>query len=656
MRISERIVVVTAMSLLFGLPGVRAQQQAERILEDPPLLEILRKAAPELAEAPGAEAQVLAPSGEAVLDLNIVYTSSRLWNPAELRYDPVKLRSYQGTDVNPNAPYVSPTIEVVPGDTVRITLNNQLPADPSCTNHGGHPNTPHCFNGTNLHTHGLWVNPGGNGDNVLISINPGVSFQYEYKIPPDHPAGTFWYHTHRHGSTALQVSSGMAGALIVKGERVPTARANGDIDTLLRPTAEQPFTERVLVMQQIQYACRDANGKIKKNPDQSYRCDPGDVGGIEGYDQFGPGTWRQSGRYTSLNGQVLPTFGRAKAGKIERWRMIHGGVRDTINLELRKLKPGAPALGKLTSFASDAFVGANCTGEPIPLYAIAADGLTMAAAQKKDVLIFQPAYRWDSLVVFPEAGRYCVVDSAAPASANVDRVASSRQLLGFVNVAPGSAVSGDLTKYLTDKLVAAAAKNLPAAVRTKISTDLKNGLTLASFVPHPDIKDSEVTGQQELVFNIDVTKTPVEFQVNGKPYDPARVDRILRLGSVDEWTLKSDFASHPFHIHINPFQVVKILDPNGKDVSAPDATDDAGGAPDPQYQGLKGVWKDTLWVKNLIPPGSPPGQYKLIVRTRYQRYIGDFVLHCHILDHEDEGMMQNVRIALPDGLGGTLEH
>jgi L-ascorbate oxidase len=36
----------------------------------------------------------------------------------------------------------------------------------------------------------------------------------------------------------------------------------------------------------------------------------------------------------------------------------------------------------------------------------------------------------------------------------------------------------------------------------------------------------------------------------------------------------------------------------------------------------------------------------------YQRYIGDFVLHCHILDHEDQGMMQNVRIALPDGSGG----
>src|SRR5262249_52697334 len=151
-----------------------------------------------------------------------VYTNGKLWNPAEAHYDQVKLRSYQGRTVDPNAPYVSPTIEALPGETIRIRLKNQLPADPNCVKWSGNVNLPHCFNGTNLHTHGLWVNPAGNGDNVLISINPGVSFEYEYKIPPEHPAGTFWYHSHRHGSTAIQVSSGMAGALIVRGNRFPT--------------------------------------------------------------------------------------------------------------------------------------------------------------------------------------------------------------------------------------------------------------------------------------------------------------------------------------------------------------------------------------------------------------------------------------------------
>jgi L-ascorbate oxidase len=645
-------VFVVQLSMWVCVESASAQQPT-RIVKDPPLLNF--RGIESKKGIPRQQTLLQRSLGEAVLDLNVVYTDGQIWNPAENRFDQVRLRSYQGTQVNPNAPYVSPTIEVFPGETVRITLNNRLPADPSCTN-ATEMNIPHCFNGTNLHAHGLWVNPSGNGDNVLISINPGVTFQYEYKIPPDHPSGTFWYHTHRHGSTALQVSSGMAGALIVRGRKLPTETNNGDIDTLLRPSIAQPFSERVVVMQQIQYACRDAQGKIKLNPDgKSYKCDPGDTGSVEGYDQFGPPTWRNSGRYTSINGLVLPTFTAARSGKIERWRIIHGGVRDTISLQFREMKENpAPTTG-LRALDNDKFVGENCTGTPLPQHLIAADGLTLGAAIKTDVTVFQPAYRWDALLVFPKPGIYCLINAAAPAS-NVGQVGPSRQLLGFVVVENGEQVSSDISAYLMNKLVAAAGRNMSASIKSKVIADLGNGLKLRSFVPHDDIQDDEITGTQELAFNIDVNQTPLQFQINGRPYDSNRIDRTLKLGAVDEWTLKSEFVGHPFHIHVNPFQIVKILDPNGKDVSGPDAVDSFGAPaenPDPQYRALKGVWKDTLWVKNLaVPTGQPPGQYTLIVRTRYRRYIGDFVLHCHILDHEDQGMMQNVRIALPDGAGG----
>ncbi|PDS69609.1 hypothetical protein B5K05_28480 [Rhizobium phaseoli] len=100
--------------------------------------------------------------------------------------------------------------------------------------------------------------------------------------------------------------------------------------------------------------------------------------------------------------------------------------------------------------------------------------------------------------------------------------------------------------------------------------------------------------------------------------------------------------------HFNPFQIIKIVDAAGNDVSALGADDDG----DPQYPGLKNVWKDTLWIKN--PGTDPSARYTITVRTHYQRYIGEFVLHCHILDHEDQGMMQNIRITLPDGQGGTV--
>lgn len=587
---------------------------------------------------------------ERVLDLNIVYTDAHLYNPATGLEDSVRLRSYNGTDVNPDTPYVSPTIEAVPGDTIYVKLHNELPADPSCAAHEPDPdkpyvNDPHCFNGTNLHTHGLWVNPAGNGDNVLLSINPGVTFEYEYKIPGGHPAGTFWYHTHRHGSTALQVSSGMAGALIIRGDRDPTPTATGDLDTLLAG-----LPERVMVFQQIQYACRDDDGEIKRDPPKTgpYICappsdgKPGDVGTIEGYDQLTG--WPASGRYTSINGVVLPTF-EATQGQVERWRMIHGGVRDTISLRIVKMKPSAQLAATMSQAQAQAFIQESCNDSGITYFRVAADGLTLAQAQGSSLSVFQPGYRWDALTVFPESGKYCLIDASSPAAGSVNDGDPNPSLLGFVKVDPGTAPPADYTGYVRDVLVAQAEAKMPDDVKAAVVADLRAGLKLSKFVAHPDIAESEVTGTQELTFNI--RSGPTSFEVSStanrddsKPYDPSRLDRALKLGGVDEWTLYSAAGSHPFHIHVNPFQVVSILDPNGKDVSVWGVPDDAGGKPDPQYPGLQGAWKDTLWVK---------GGYKITVRTRYERYIGAFVIHCHILDHEDKGMMQNVAIVLPDG-------
>jgi len=632
----------------FGAVPASAQQTTERLISNPRVL------------GAGIAPESLTPTvralpHERVLDLNIVYTPGKIYNPATGREDDVYLRSYNGTDVNPDTPYVSPTIEAVPGDTIRVNLDNQLPADPSCTADDHGHNGPHCFNGTNLHTHGLWVNPAGNGDNVLLSINPGVKFQYEYNIPGDHPAGTFWYHTHRHGSTALQVSSGMAGALIIRGNRQPTPTKTGDLDTLL-----DGLTDRVLVFQQIQYACRNPDGSIKRtNPpdDKTYRCDPGDVGKIENYDLFSPGQWPESGRYTSINGEVLPTF-KATQGQLERWRMIHGGVRDTISLRIVKMRPTAQLAATFSAAQAQAFIQESCSDSGITHYRVAADGLTLAQAQGSNLTVFQPGYRWDEVVMFPEAGRYCLIDASSPAAGSVNGDSPNPSLLGFVDVEPGTAPPADYTNYVRDALVAQAEAKMPDDVKAAVVADLKAGLKLSKFVPHPDIADSEVTGQQELTFFIDTSTDDTKFEVSNtldekqaEPYDPTRLDRALKLGGVDEWTLQSHFVSHPFHIHVNPFQVVSILDPKGIDVSVPGAIDNNGGQPgvaDPQYPGLKGVWKDTLWIKSLLP-SDPKGLYTIKIRTRYQRYIGEFVLHCHILDHEDGGMMQNVAIVLPDG-------
>jgi len=683
----SRGLLYCAAILILSTASISSAWAQQRIVSDPPLLDVKKGTAPRttlMALPLGAPRM----ASEKQLDLNIEFTESKIYNPASGRYDSVRLRSYTGASVDAKAPHVAPTIEVYPGDTVRISLHNKLPLDPSCTAHQVDPtpdqvidavNTPHCFNGTNLHAHGLWVSPSGNSDNVLLSINPGVDFQYEYNIPPDHPAGTFWYHTHRHGSTALQVASGMVGALVVRGDRLPAADGHGDIDTLLKNADGRAFTERLLVLQQIQYACLDKGVlKSRKVGDKivEWICDPNDVGGVDGYvdaannSLFGSSSWGQSGRYTSINGQVLPTF-VAKAGEVERWRVIHAGVHDTIALQFRKLKAGAPSVDRLTVEQTASYIDKNCTGEPLPFHLIASDGLTMANAQRTTLATLQPGYRNDALLVFPEQGAYCVINNSISAEASVTQASVSRRLMGLVGVQGGTPVSGNVDEFLKTQLVAAAKRTMPAPVQDKIVADLNNGLKLSSFTPHPDIEEDELKGPgQVLTFFIDTNyvdpatgKKKTKFEVSGTPYDPQRydpkrIDRKLMLGTAEEWTLTSRLAGHPFHIHVNPFQVVKILDPNGKDVSAPGAIDDAGGTVDPEYAGLKGVWKDTLWVKSLISPPKivyPNGIYTVVIRTRYERYIGDFVLHCHILDHEDQGMMQNVSVMLNDGTGGLSQ-
>ncbi|HEX8626210.1 MAG TPA: multicopper oxidase family protein [Allosphingosinicella sp.] len=662
----------TAAGAAMLAAGTGCAQTGEEV-SDPPALQP-RQASPPVAVAadPAAAAArpaAPAPTREILLDLNIEYVDGVIYNPTTGVDDKVRLRSYTKPGQLPPRRYMSPAIVARPGDTVRVKLYNKLPPtttsyDPGCTG-GSHaePNVPHCFNGTNLHTHGLWVNPSGNGDNVLLSINPGVSFEYEYAIPTDHPAGTFWYHTHRHGSTALQVSSGMAGALLIRGDRLPTPARNGDLDTLL--DSVDRLRDRTLIFQQIQYGCFDKDQNIKIRTEKSggqekvvaWVCDLGDVGGIETYDDkrpgplgptgFGPRSWGQSNRYTSINGLIIPTF-RARQGAVERWRLIHGGVRDTIQLSFRKARTNVDlkAGPRLAAARMGALIEQSCAGDDLPFHLVAADGLTLAQARHGGSATLQPGYRFDALVRFPEAGNYCVIDADSQSTSSVGNLPSGSRLLAMINVSPDAAqlARGDVAA----QLVAAAEAKMPADVRPAVVADLRNGLRLSRFVPHAPVADSEIKGRQELTFNIQLPPDQLLFRVanqlptspkyDPQPYAPDRLDRKLTLGTADEWKLTSNLSGHPFHIHVNPFEIVSIVNNAnpGIDVSAPGA-DDGG---DPQYPGMKGMWKDTLWVKD---------GYTLTVRTRYQRYIGEFVLHCHILDHEDSGMMQNVAIVLPGG-------
>jgi len=669
---------------------VLAQQTAvQPLFANPPsLLDSAppHRFAPMTAVALRASPKAQAHAGvEHYFDLYVDYVNATIKDPTNNWEQPVKLRAYR--DLNggkAGAPFVAPMVRATPGDTIRITLHNKLPADSSCAAPTG-PDAAHCYNDTNMHSHGLWVSPSGNSDNVLLSINPGVDFQYEYNIPADHPAGTFWFHPHQHGSTAVQVGSGMAGALIINGNRKPTVLDNGDLDTLLYSGAT-PFPEKVMLFQQVPYACFSADMKTF-----TWDCKKDQTGVVESIKQFDPGTWATSKRWTSINGLVLPTIPVAQSGEVERWRLIHAGVRETIQVQFVKkvvsTKPAALTAGLIRT-SEEATIQTACNGPSVPYQVVAADGLTLDRTFTSTAVTLQPGYRYDLLVIFPEPGEYCMVQPAVGASDNASATDSPATLLGFVTVGGTKKVARqDLTQTLVNILVASAKANMNADVRESIISGLTHKVDtkagpqlvplLSRFVPHPTVTEDEIKTSgmptQDLVFFIrafkDEPKTGFEvgnsFDVvldnnhwvpkGAAEYDPKEVARSLILGKAQEWELRSYSVSHPFHIHVNPFQIVKILDPDGKDVSLPKDPSETS-TEDDQFAGLSGAWKDTIWVKTLLQPGDlkkvPEGYYKIVVRTRYERYIGEFVLHCHILDHEDQGMMQNVQISLPDGMGG----
>jgi len=107
----------------------------------------------------------------------------------------------------------APVIRAWPGDTLKIEYVNELPkiASEPCA-------IEPCRNMTNLHFHGLGVSPHRPQDDVLdMMAMPGETLRYAVQIPPDHPPGLYWYHTHPHGESHRQVLDGMSGALVIEG-------------------------------------------------------------------------------------------------------------------------------------------------------------------------------------------------------------------------------------------------------------------------------------------------------------------------------------------------------------------------------------------------------------------------------------------------------
>lgn len=100
------------------------------------------------------------------------------------------------------------------------------------------------------------------------------------------------------------------------------------------------------------------------------------------------------------------------------------------------------------------------------------------------------------------------------------------------------------------------------------------------------------------------------FTINGRPFDMRRVDERVRLGDTEIWKVSGQMMAHPFHVHGVQFEVLSR----------------GGRAPSVRDQGLR----DTVLVQEPV---------ELLVRFDQPSAGSPFMYHCHILEHEDSGMM-----------------
>lgn len=555
---------------------------------------------------------------------------------------------------------VAPTLRARPGEAVKLRFANNMPFESRAGDRVISDTIPHGFDILNLHTHGLHVSPRDNSDNVLLNILPanspqdGIdackhgthhdvehkhvcivgSFDYEFRIPDNHPAGTYWYHPHKHGSVSIHLGSGMAGALIIEDEK-------RGIDSLPAvQAAKKAGQEKVLVLQEILYA--RTNGLDQ--PQAAYAVDCITTYGAQVCGTFNQNNPRSTPTSTtnaklSVNGQFDATISLAP-GEAQLWRVVNATVGNVQPFCLVPMSGSSQTAPSLYALAADGIpiqrpVSATAPDLPFKIGNPVANLSTPTAGSdviNNELLFLAAGQRLDLMVQAPAAeGRYALLQpspTSPPAIGGLCQVPASIE-------ANGQVPADQLVMYID-------VKKSKRKVSTSLPTQTElNGLRVP--VDLTSAKDVPAGPTQGVVFGF----TSGEFAptiggasvVNGRPFNAERVQRTLKLGQMDRWAVQSAADTHMFHIHINPFQIVQ------RGTVAYDFP----------------IWRDTALI-NCAPTAEQPGtnctfpggvtqpsnsgNYGEVVQflSRAVDFTGAMVMHCHNVGHEDNGMMELVEL------------
>ncbi len=291
-----------------------------------------------------------------------------------------------------------------------------------------------------------------------------------------------------------------------------------------------------------------------------------EFGMIEDFGTLFPET---AARFFAVNGVREPTI-TMRPGEVQRWRILHAGWQDDIFMELEG--------HVLNTIARDGIPLARM-GQNVPI----------KPDQKTDypnAMLIAPGQRLDVLVQAGKPGVYA--------------------FRGVPYDQGYASPTGPIARLVV------AGDPLPMSLPAKLPPLLEKL-----------IGDDEITGTRVLTFSATSPGTiewqKFRFLIDGKTFDPDRVDQRVRLGAVEEWTIVNQDAGddHVFHIHVNDMLLTKI---NGEPLAEP-------------------IWLDTA----IVPRGG-----NISFRSRFLDFTGKFMLHCHMMNHEDLGMMQVVEVYVDD--------
>jgi FtsP/CotA-like multicopper oxidase with cupredoxin domain len=421
----------------------------------------------------------------------------------------------------------APTLRLSPGDQLKITYVNDLPAKAkeTCA-------ISPCMDMTNLHFHGLAVSPDAPQDDVLgMMAAPGQTLHYTVQIPKDHSPGLYWYHTHPHGESHRQALDGMSGALVIEG-----------IESYYPSLAGLP--EHVLVLRGRSIVNDPQSADLKR------RVEVGsNVCGAES---------ETPDEIFTLNGSVRPQI-RIAPGERQFWRLVNASADRYLDLQLE--------------------------GQTFEI--VAMDGMPIAQhdpdhpTRSADHVLLPPAGRLEAIVTGPAAGR------------------PRRLLSRCVDTGP----AGDPNPAM----VLADVVPRPAESTTRVLSSSRK----------PDLKTLDLAAEEKTPprFVVTFTEDKKGFYINGEKFEPDAAPMVrAKVGTYQHWRIVNASAElHPMHIHQVHFLVYAE---NDKPIADP-------------------LWLDTV----NIPTG---GSVDVIMDFSDPVIRGMSVFHCHLLNHEDKGMMAKI--------------